>query len=269
LSKAVFICEVHSDFLHRGFLPVKDYLAAKLILQSTDFVRAVNTKIAERSRAWGAKKVLMIPSIYINLEVFKPTLSQRERGPVVLSASRLVPQKGLELLIKSAQHLSSKFKGLEIRIVGLGPEERRLKNLAKELNVEDVVKFLGWVSRDDLVKSYNEASVFVCTSFHEGGPRTVFEAAACQTPFVSTAVGLIPEVFTHGHEGFIIRERDEKVLAHYISRLLENPDLREEMGRRARMVVEKTFEWNAAVRRYATAYLEILTSKHFTSRKLK
>jgi len=119
------------------------------------------------------------------------------------------------------------------------------------------VRFYGWVSLDELVKHYNEAAVFVCTSHHEGGPRTVFEAAACKTPFVSTPVGLIPEVFTHGREGFILHGRDKKLLAGYIVRLLEDPDLRDEMGSHGRELVKRNFEWEEAVARYAESYLRI------------
>lgn len=257
-SRTKLICEVHSDYLRAGFLPWKDLAAAKIVLRSAEYVRAVNNRIATALKRWGAKNILIIPSIYIRLDIFRPMTSQRERSLVVLSASRLVPQKGLELLLESVPLLVKRCPEVEVRIVGDGPERRRLELYAERLGVGGVVKFYGWVSQEELIRHYNEAAVFVCTSLHEGGPRTVFEAAACHTPFVSTPVGLVPEVFQHGREGLILRGRDAGQLAEYVSLLLSDSGLREEMGVRGRELVAREFEWERAVRRYAESYLRIV-----------
>lgn len=261
LSRTTFICEVHGDYLERDFLPRKDLMAAKIVLKSSDFVRAVNNHIAESLRSWGVKHVMTIPSIYIRLDKFKPLIAHEDRENVVLSASRLVPEKGLELLIDAVPALFRNFPDLEVRIIGEGPERPRLEQQVRKLGVERVVRFLGWVSQDELVRQYNQAAVFVCTSLHEGGPRTVFEAAACHTPFVSTSVGIVREIFEHGREGYFIRGRDVRSLTEHVTKLLESPSLREEMGTRAREVVAKNFEWHRAIERYASAYIDIVASR--------
>ncbi|MEM0445805.1 MAG: glycosyltransferase family 4 protein [Nitrososphaerota archaeon] len=258
LSRGILICEVHSNYLQAGFLPRRDLVAAKLVLRSAEHVRAVSKQIAGVLKNWNVKNILTIPSIYIKLNLFRPLSSHQVRGPVVVSVSRLVPQKGIRLLLDSVPYLVKNFPGVEVRIVGEGPERRSLELYAERLGVMGRVRFHGWVTQDELVKHYNEAAVFVCTSLHEGGPRTIFEAAACHTPFVSTAVGLVPEVYRHGREGFILQRRDAERLAEYVSILLSDPGLREEMGRRGREVVEREFEWEGAVRRYAEAYLRLL-----------
>ncbi|GBC71884.1 GDP-mannose-dependent alpha-(1-6)-phosphatidylinositol monomannoside mannosyltransferase [Candidatus Calditenuaceae archaeon HR02] len=261
LSGATMICEVHSNYLETGFLPPKDRMAARLILKQANFVRAVSRQIASSLGKMGVRNVLVIPSVYIKLNIFKPFIPHTSRRLTVLTVARLVPQKGLELLIEAVPLLARDFRGVEVRIVGDGPEKERLKRLADRLGVGSVVRFYGWVGLDELVRHYNEAAVFVCTSHHEGGPRTVFEAAACQTPFVSTAVGLVPEVFTHGREVFIVRKRDPAEVAEHVSALLSDAGLREEMGRRGREIVAREFEWEKAVRRYAEAYIKIYSSR--------
>lgn len=258
LSGATFVCEVHGDYLRSGFLPVKDLLAAKVVLPSADHIRAVNAGIAESLKSWRVRNVMVIPSVYVRTDLFRSTTSHKTRRNVVLAASRLVPEKGLDLLLRSIPRIIERVRDLEVRIVGEGPERPKLERTVRELRLTDVVRFTGWVRQEELVRHYNEAAVFVCTSFHEGGPRTVFEAAACQTPFVSTAVGLIPEVFSNGREGYIIQERDSELLASKIEELLENPELRQEMGARGREVVERHFEWRKAVERYARAYLDLV-----------
>ncbi|MEM3095596.1 MAG: glycosyltransferase family 4 protein [Nitrososphaerota archaeon] len=242
LSGASFVCEIHGNYLQTGFLPPKDLMAAKLVLKSSDLVRAASSQIAASLGSWRVRRVIVIPFIYIKLELFRPLTTHSQRAHVVLSASRLVPEKGLKLLIEAVPKILRAFPTLEVRVIGDGPERSRLEALARRLGLGGVVRFFGWVGQAELVKHYNEAAVFVCTSFHEGGPRTVFEAAACHTPFVSAAVGLVPEVFTHGREGLIIRERNSDLLAEHVAQLLENPDLRQEMAVRGREVVKREFE---------------------------
>ncbi|MDW8084592.1 MAG: glycosyltransferase family 4 protein [Candidatus Caldarchaeum sp.] len=261
LSRAFFISEVHGDYLQSKFLPFKDKLSATIVLRGSDYVRAVNSTIAANLRLLGVRNVLTIPAVYVDTKLFKPLTAHEQRANTVVTAARLVPEKGLDLLIASVPDILEKFADLRVVIIGDGVEKAHLQKLTRDKGLQEVVRFPGWISHEQLFLYYNEAAVFVCTSFSEGGPRTVFEAAACQTPFVSTAVGLVREVFEHGRHGFILQKRDSKLLAEYIIHLLENPGLREEMGLRAREVVEREFEWGRAVRRYATAYLKIVEGR--------
>lgn len=262
-SRAVFACEVHSDYLRRGFLPWRDLAIAGVVLRSADIVRAVNRRIAENVKRYGVENVYVIPSIYIRLSVFKPSILPEERGPVVLSASRLVPQKGLELLLNAVPFLLRDFPGLEVRVVGDGPEKARLMNLAKRLGVDSAVRLYGWVGLDELVRHYNESAVFVCTSYHEGGPRTVFEAAACLTPTVSTPVGMVAEALRDGESVLLVKERSPELLAEKIAELLSNPERRTEIAEKARQIVVKEFEWEKSVRRYAERIRDLVAElKH-------
>ncbi|MEM2447017.1 MAG: glycosyltransferase family 4 protein [Candidatus Bathyarchaeia archaeon] len=258
VSRAVFTCEVHGDYLRPGFLPWKDLAVAGVVLRSADIVRAVNRRIAENVKQYGVEHVYVIPSIYVKLDVFKPSIPPEERGLVVLSASRLVPEKGLELLISAIPLLLRDFPGLEVRVVGDGSEKARLMGLAKRLRVDSAVRFYGWVGLDELVRHYNESAVFVCTSYHEGGPRTVFEAAACLTPTVSTRVGMVDETLRDGESVLLVRERSPELLAEKIAELLSDSAKRAEIAERARQVVVKEFEWEKSVKRYAEQIRELV-----------
>ncbi|MEM2647388.1 MAG: glycosyltransferase family 4 protein, partial [Nitrososphaerota archaeon] len=120
------------------------------------------------------------------------------------------------------------------------------------------VRFYGWVGLDELVRHYNESAVFVCTSYHEGGPRTVFEAAACLTPTVSTRVGMVDETLRDGESVLLVRERSPELLAEKIAELLSDSAKRAEIAERARQVVVKEFEWEKSVKRYAEQIRELV-----------
>ncbi|BAJ50127.1 glycosyl transferase family 1 [Candidatus Caldarchaeum subterraneum] len=261
LSNAALITEVHGDYLRGNFLPWKDRLFAWLVLRSSDFVRAVNSGIAWNLQSRGLSNVHVVPAVYIRLDIFKPLKNPDERGHVVVTAARLVPEKGLDLLLRAVPLLLQDFPDLEVRILGEGPMRKSLQGLAGELGVGDVVKFLGWAPVDDLVKHYNEAAVFVCTSHYEGGPRTVFEAASCLTPSVSTPVGIVPEVLRDGESVLLVERRDPDLLAEKIAQLLHDRDKRRRLAEKAREIVLREFEWSKSVERYARAYLALASPR--------
>ena len=118
-----------------------------------------------------------------------------------------------------------------------------------------------WVDAHTLARIYEDSAVVVCASEFEGGPRFVFEAMACGVPFVSFRVGLLSEVCEDGREGFFITHSNEEEFASRIVELLENPQLRNEMGLRGRKLVEQQFEWDKAIKRYAYAYLQIIKNR--------
>ncbi|MEM4300633.1 MAG: glycosyltransferase [Candidatus Caldarchaeum sp.] len=257
LSNALLVTEVHGDYLRGNFLPWKDRLFAWFALKASDFVRAVNSGIASFLKSRGLSNVHVIPAVYIRLDIFKPLKNPDERDHVVVTAARLVPEKGLDLLLKSVPLLLRDFRDLEVRILGDGPMRETLQRLARELGVEEVVKFLGWVSMEELVKHYNEAAVFVCTSIYEGGPRTVFEAAACLTPSVSTPVGIVPEVLKEEESVLLVERRDPVLLAKKIALLLHDRDKRRRLAEKAREIVLREFEWPKSVERYARFYINL------------
>lgn len=258
LSRSVFICEVHGEYLTSNLFPLKDRLIAPFILKRADFVRAVNRRLSVKLLHLGLRKVVTIPSVYIKLDLFKPLTDVRYRKPIVMSAGRLTKEKRFDLLINAFSIVSKQVPEAKLRILGQGPELPYLKALVKNLKLEGSVILEGlWVSQQELVKHYNESAVFVCSSIYEGGPRTVFEAAACMTPSVSTPVGIVPEVLKDGRSFLLTRNDSPETIADRILELLLNPLRREEVALEARNIVVKEFEWNKAVRRYAEAYIKL------------
>jgi len=146
---------------------------------------------------------------------------------IVLSVCRFYPRKRLHLLLRAAERLQAKIAGLELRLVGNGPEMSRLKSICRERSLQRTVTFLGNVSQADLAREYVQCHVFCLPSVQEGFGVVFLEAMAHGKPIVAARAGAAPEVVRHG----LLAEPDnEEALAEAIERLYREPKLGEQLG---------------------------------------
>lgn len=262
--KKPVIMEVHADYLDNPYWLnekrtnwIWNFIGKRLLVKA-DGVRVVNVKLEKEVKNFGVRqnKILYIPSAYIDTNLFSP--EGRPGLNKLLSVGRLVKQKGLQLLLKSFKHVTERINDAKLTLIGRGPEENRLIRLTKKLGIDDKVEiltsFLPWRK---LVSYYQSSSVYVVTSYYEGGPRTAFEAMACGTPVVSTRVGLMPELLKDYYNGFLTSWSPVEI-ADKIVHILGNKDLKREMAKNARMTVLKHCEWTETIRRYAEGYIKFV-----------
>lgn len=141
----------------------------------------------------------------------------------VLCVCRFYPRKRLNILLGAADRLRSKIPGLEIRIVGDGPEARRLKSISRNRNLQGIVTWLGNLSQAELAREYNRCHVFCLSSIQEGFGIVFLEAMASAKPIVAARASSTPEVVKHG---ILTEPDDEEALAEGIRRVYVNPPLR-------------------------------------------
>ena len=103
--------------------------------------------------------------------------------------------------------------GLELLVLGDGPERARLERQARALGLSDRVRFLGAGTRDDVIRLFRGADVALLTSAWENLPHTLLEALAVGTPVIATAVGGIPEVVRDGENGLLVPAGDIDAIA--------------------------------------------------------
>jgi glycosyltransferase involved in cell wall biosynthesis len=155
---------------------------------------------------------------------------------IVLSVCRFYPRKRMYVLLAAAERLRSKIAGLELRIVGDGPEMRRLKSLCRERRLEGMVAFLGNVSPAELAREYNGCHVFCLPSVQEGFGVVFLEAMANGKPIVAARAGAAPEVVKHG---LLVEPDNDQALSEAFDRLYRQPDLRERLGRESQEFVKQ------------------------------
>ncbi|MDE0268882.1 MAG: glycosyltransferase family 4 protein [Acidimicrobiaceae bacterium] len=160
-------------------------------------------------------------------------------APVVVSVSRLVPRKGMDILIGAAAELASICKGLQVLIAGEGRDRRRLTRLIGRLNAP--VRLLGSLSDEDKAELYGCADVFamLCRSRwagleQEGFGIVFMEAAAAGVPQVAGDSGGVRDAVVHGETGIVLEEITVSTAVAAIAALLNDSRRRRIMGEAAR-----------------------------------
>lgn len=166
-------------------------------------------------------------------------------GTVLLSVGNLVPEKGHQHAIRALQELPS----VRLVVIGQGPEEGALRQLAADLEVAPRVTWIGVLPQAELARYYAAADVTVLMSAREGLPNVLLESMACGTPVVATNVGGIPEVVTAPESGVVLEEASSAVLASAIRKLVGNPPDRE----RTRAYALR-FDWQPTTRALTELY---------------
>lgn len=175
------------------------------------------------------------------------------RGPVLGIGARIEKQKGHCYLLEAVALLKERLPGMVLLVVGKGSEEPGLRVQARDLGIEEQVRFLG--ERLDLAALLRVFDLFVLSSVWEGLPMVILEAMAARCPIVSTAVGGIPGTLEHGRSASLVPPRDPAALADAIERLWQAPGEREGYARAARALFDERYSARAMTARYEALYL--------------
>lgn len=171
--------------------------------------------------------------------------------PVVLFSGRVVPGKGLHLLLRALSGLAISFR---LIVDGAGPTLESAKGLALRLGLKEKVEFVGWAPPQEHRAYYRQASVVAVPSlWPEPFSLVGIEAMSYAKPVVAFAVGGIPEWLEDGVTGFLIHPGDLTGMAEKIDFLLQNPSVARQMGQEGRQQAEQRF----TSRQYVPKLLEI------------
>lgn len=140
-------------------------------------------------------------------------------------------------------------------------DNQLLISLAKSIGVENETIFAG--KRNDIPNIMKALDVFVLPSLWEGFGLVPLEAMAAQKPVVATSVSAIPEVIVDGETGLLIPPKDSIALADAILKLLDDPELAREMGRKGRVRLEKEFSVDRMVSQTEALYDRLILSKSY------
>jgi len=224
---------------------------ADLLIASTDDERA------DLMRLYGADPdhIAVVPP-GVDLAMFQPIDRDEARrkigygaGRLLLFVGRLERLKGVEVAIRALALLRDRAHD-DVRLLILGEDSRegdesekdRLKEIAAAAGVRDRVDFLGSVAHHELPFFYSAADVCVMPSYSESFGLVGLEAQACGRPVVGSDVTGLRSVVRDEVSGYLLESHDPAMYAERIGRLIDNPELAQQMGRRGRLLAQR-FSW--------------------------
>jgi phosphatidylinositol alpha-1,6-mannosyltransferase len=264
LTAAPYVVIAHgAEITMPGRVPGSRALARRVLQHSAGIVAAGGYPAAEARRAAGVTLSGIIIPPGVDVDRFRPTDADERRAtrvrfglptdrPLVLAVSRLVPRKGIDIVIDAV----AKLDGIDLAIAGSGRDRRRLERRAAALG--DRVHFLGRVSDADLPAVYACADVFaMCCRERwagleaEGFGIVFLEAAACGVPAVAGRSGGAHEAVADGDTGFVVEPRDVTAVRAHLERLCGDIPYREKLGAAARSRVVDELSYDRLVERLA------------------
>ena len=228
-------------------------------------VVAISPAVADRLVVGGApaSKISVIASA-VDSEALRPRRVRddvrRELGtpaeqPAILALARLVPRKGIDVLVNALAILARDGLAAELWIAGDGPEEGALKALVSKLGL-DGIRFLG--RRTDVADLLGACDVVAVPSRLEGLGVAALEAMAAGRPVVASAVGGLAEAVVHGCTGLLVPPDDPAALANALDQLIRDPALREALGGAGPQRVAEGFSAEQMVDSYVRLYEKVL-----------
>ena len=221
-----------------------------------------------RLYAADANKITLVPC-GVDLEVFRPLNQKAVRSSlglngekILLYVGRVEPIKGLDLLVETAAQMDSE-DGVRMIVVGAdvnGDREMdRVRQLAREKDLEDKIDFVGQVDHDDLPLYYNAADVCVVPSYYESFGLVALESMACGTPVVATRVGGLSTIIHHGRTGYLKSWRCPEAFANSVEMIISSNGLQQSMGEAARKRAEG-MGWDNAAALISVEYSALTSS---------
>jgi glycosyltransferase involved in cell wall biosynthesis len=182
--------------------------------------------------------------------------------PLITTVANIRPVKGIETLLHTAAEVHTKHPEVRFAVAGATSDEpyyTKMKDLARQLGVENCVRFLGVV--DDPLALLRGSQIFFLPSRSEGMSNALLEAMSCALPCVATAVGGNCQLVQDGRSGYLVPVEDARVASARIVSLLEDGDQARRMGAEARRVVEAQYSVEVVTEQLIRHYESLLQQR--------
>jgi glycosyltransferase involved in cell wall biosynthesis len=202
------------------------------------------------------------------LTALRRELGIRDDQPLIGNISALRRQKDHATLLRAMPMVLERLPNAVLAVAGDGELKQELADLARNLGLENNVRFLGY--RSDVNDLLSQFDVFVLPSLYEGLPLCILEAMAAAAPVVATNADGTNEVVRHGETGLLVPVQDPPALAQAMLTLLEDRPRARAMGQAAREVIRTEYNMDAMISRYEAFYEQLLQGrKSSVSRPLR
>ena len=238
----------------------------KLILNSFSDIVVFGRPIARYLTRLGisGKRIHVIPyDINVNeflaldnQEDMRSKLGLKGDQVIILFVGRLVPVKGVELLLRVAEEVLTTYPGVRFLIVGDGPLRGLVADVCKK---NPGVIYLGY--RENIPSIMRISDILVLPSVSEGLPFVLLEAGHMGLAVVATDVGAVPDIIIDGKTGLLVNRGSFKQLVKALSLLIEDEALRKRLGMNLKKHIESYCCWDRVVDEYEKLYKKVLAQR--------
>lgn len=218
----------------------------KYVFKNTNVICLSKSLIADFSGILNSIPYIVPNGIHIQQDNYKTDNGNNEVVIQLLFLSNYMRSKGVLVLMEALNILNKQGYKFHARFVG-APFDLTiefLESLAVEYKISNMVEIVGPLYGDDKIREFHNASIFIFPTFNEAFPLVLLEASQFGLPVISTFEGGIPDIVVDGETGFLVDSQNSEMLAEKIAILLNNKDMRIEMGKNAhnRFMNNFTFE---------------------------
>jgi len=216
------------------------------------FVPSLHSQnIAMKCYKLSEEKLSVIPiGISVSLwdEIFTKKVNRKVSPPYILSVARQYPRKNTSFLISAMKDVVKHIPNAKLFVIGGGPMVETLRAQVFKLQLSENIEILGEISNNqDVIKAYEEASLFCLPSLQEGFGIVFLEAMCAGLPIVAVNISAVPEVL--GDSALLVEENDLQGLADSIVRILKDDDFHRTLQLKGRKRVEN-FDWSVVAKRF-------------------
>jgi L-malate glycosyltransferase len=263
--KLPFITTLHGTDItlvgnDRSYLPI-----TRFSIEQSDGVTAISNYLRDRTlKEFEIKRPIEVIPNFVNCDLYKRSEDAALRAkwapnqePILMHLSNFRPVKRITDAVEIFARVREKIPA-KLVMVGDGPDRGAAEYIVRRKKLQRDVLFLG--KQDRVQEKLGLADLFLLPSDLESFGLAALEAMACEVPVVATNVGGLPEVVTHGVDGYLVAARDVEAAAKYAIEILSRPDRGRAMGQQARADARKRYCSNDVIPLYEAYYEKVLNS---------
>ena len=262
-KKLPFITTLHGTDItlvgnDRSYLPI-----TRFSIEQSDGVTSISNYLRERTiQEFEIKRPIEVIPNFVNCDLYKRCEDQTARKqwakngePILMHLSNFRPVKRITDVVEIFARVREKIPA-KLVMMGDGPDRGAAEYIVRTKRLSKDVFFMG--KQDQVQEKLGLADLFLLPSELESFGLAALEAMACEVPVIATNVGGLPEVVTHGVDGYLIPVRDVEAGARYALEILTRPDRGRSMGQQARINAKAKYCANDVIPQYERYYAKVL-----------
>ncbi|MGA2596147.1 MAG: N-acetyl-alpha-D-glucosaminyl L-malate synthase BshA [Bryobacteraceae bacterium] len=254
-----FITTLHGTDITLVGVDRSYYPITKFSIEKSDGITSISQDLKRHTlEVFGVQNDIRVIYNFVNCDLYKPSPDRGKKGKRLIHISNFRPVKRVLDCVRILAEVRKEVDA-QLFMVGDGPDRGPAERLARELGVEHHTIFMG--KQNHVERLIPQAHVLLMPSEMESFGLAALEGMACGLPSVTTRVGGIPELVTHGVDGFLEDVGDISAQAARAIELLSDDTLHERMAKAARQTATSRFCTDLIIPQYEKYYDEIVAAR--------